>query len=162
MKQSRRLPVGAEVLAEGGVHFRVWAPRRRQIDVVFETRDDNQLERQPRSVRLEPEGNGYFSGHVPDAAGGALYRYRLDGSRELYPDPASRFQPDGPHGPSQVIDPARFDWTDNTWPGTPLQGQVIYELHIGTFTQEGTWEAASRHLRDLASLGITVIEVMPV
>jgi maltooligosyltrehalose trehalohydrolase len=162
MKQPRRLPIGAEVLAEGGVHFRVWAPRRRHIEVVFETRGDSQSERQTRFLKLEPEENGYFSGHAPDAPAGALYRYRLDGSRELYPDPASRFQPEGPHGPSQVIDPARFRWTDNAWSGTPLRGQVIYELHIGTFTQEGTWEAAARQLPDLAALGITVIELMPV
>src|SRR5262249_4057181 len=99
----------------------------------------------------------------------------LDG--ELYPDPASRFQPEGPHGPSQVVDPNSFKWTDYDWPGprrsirpgrperpeqSDLRGQVIYEMHIVTFTREGTWATAARELDDLARLGVTVIEVMPV
>jgi maltooligosyltrehalose trehalohydrolase len=148
------------VLAEGGVHFRVWAPRRRHVEIIFER--ESKPERETRSVKLEPEGAGYFSGRDAEAAAGSLYRYRLDGSPELYPDPASRFQPEGPHGPSQVIDPECFHWTDNDWPGTPLHGQIVYEMHIGTFTREGTWEAAARELTELAALGITVIEVMPV
>jgi maltooligosyltrehalose trehalohydrolase len=159
MTQPRRLPVGAEVLAEGGVHFRVWAPGRRRVDVVLENESGDQ---QTRSVKLEPEGDGFFSGHAAEATVGSLYRYRLDGRSELFPDPTSRFQPQGPHGPSQVIDPEAFRWSDHAWPGTPLHGQVIYELHVGTFTKEGTWEAASGELTELAALGITVIEVMPV
>ena len=99
----RRIPVGAEVQPGGGVHFRVWAPRRRAVDVVFE-------EGIP-PARLDAERDGYFSGLVRPAAAGARYKYRLDG-REAYPDPASRFQPEGPHGPSQVVDPAAFRWTD--------------------------------------------------
>ena len=157
MRQPRRMPIGAEVLADGGVHFRVWAPRRRRVEVVFEGGA-----REGQVVKLEPEEKGYFSGQAAEAAAGTLYRYRLDGGPELYPDPASRFQPQGPHGPSQVIDPGRFPWTDSTWRGTPLQGQVIYEMHVGTFTAEGTWDAASGELAELAALGITVIEVMPV
>src|SRR5215471_18676025 len=96
MKQPRRLPIGAEVRAEGGVHFRVWAPSRRRVEIVLERESESQTERRSRSVNLEPEEDGYFSGHVAEAAAGALYRYRLDGSPELYPDPASRFQPEGP------------------------------------------------------------------
>jgi maltooligosyltrehalose trehalohydrolase len=110
---------------------------------------------------LAAEPDGYFAGWVPRAADGDRYRYRLDGDR-AFPDPASRFQPDGPHGPSQVIDPAAFSWTDASWEGRSLPGQVVYELHIGTFTPEGTWSAAVRHLPDLADLGVTVLEVMPV
>jgi maltooligosyltrehalose trehalohydrolase len=108
------------------------------------------------------ETPGYFSGAITTVGAGTLYHYRLDGSPELVPDPASRFQPYGPHVPSQVIDPGQFQWTDNAWPGVRLEGQVIYEMHVGTFTQEGTWEAASRELLELADVGITLIEVMPI
>jgi maltooligosyltrehalose trehalohydrolase len=132
------------------------------VEVVLETGTASQPDRQTRSLQLEPEQDCYFSGHVPDAAAGTLYHYRLDSAADLYPDPASRFQPQGPHGPSQVIDPVRFRWTDDHWRGTSLQGQVLYEMHIGTFTREGTWEAASRELAELAAIGVTVIEVMPV
>src|SRR5262249_51400781 len=158
MKQHRRLPIGAEVLPDGGVHFRLWAPRRRRVEVVLEPGQ----ERSTAEGKLEAEAGCYFSGTGPQARAGTLYRYRLDGAEQLYPDPASRFQPQGPHGPSQVIDPTRFPWTDGRWRGTPLQGQVLYEMHVGTFTREGTWEAASRELAELAAVGITVIEVMPV
>src|SRR5215472_6627347 len=124
MKAQKRLPIGAEVLPEGGVHFRVWAPRRRRVEVVLEGETANPHKREARAVKLEPEEDGYYSGQVADATAGSLYRYRVDGAGELYPDPASRFQPQGPHGPSQVIDPGRFRWTDGSWRGTPLQGQV--------------------------------------
>jgi len=156
--QVRRLPVGAEVVPEGGVHFRVWAPRCRTVTVSFENPRRDHLE--PRA--LDAEGNGYFSGVEPQAADGTLYSFRLDDRDFLYPDPASRFQPDGPEGPSCVIDPTRFAWTDSGWPGVKIEGQVIYELHVGTFTPDGTWEAAERELPELANLGVTLIEVMPV
>jgi maltooligosyltrehalose trehalohydrolase len=111
-------------------------------------------------LKREPEG--YHSGLVAKAKAGVRYRLRLDEDPILvYPDPASRFQPDGPHGPSEVIDPS-FPWTDRGWKGVPPHGQVIYEMHIGTFTKEGTWRAAAAQLKELASIGITVIEVMPV
>src|SRR5204862_3900830 len=109
---------------------------------------------------LAPEGNGYFSAHVPFAEAGRRYRFRLDSG--AFPDPASRFQPEGPHGPSQLVDPRRFSWTDAGWKGVRPEGQVIYELHVGTFTSEGTWNAATHELPELAALGITVIELMPV
>ena len=150
----RRFPIGAEVLPGGGVHFRAWAPGRRLVEVVFE---DGR-----RSFPLQAEEGGYFAGTSADAADGTRYRFRLDGDSQLYPDPSSRFQPEGPHGPSQVIDPGRFRWTDQDWPGVGRDGQVIYEMHLGTFTPEGTWEAAARELPELARLGITVLEVMPV
>ncbi len=88
-------------------------------------------------------------------------RYRLDGKLAL-PDPASRWQPEGPHGPSEVIDPNDYMWHDSAWYGVALPGQFIYEMHIGTFTPEGTFAAAARELAALASLGVTVIEIMPV
>ncbi|HEX9016751.1 MAG TPA: malto-oligosyltrehalose trehalohydrolase [Chloroflexota bacterium] len=152
----RRLPVGAEPLAGGGVHFRVWAPARHRVGVVLEIPGTA-----PRVFQLGPESDGYFSGIVADAGAGTLYRYALDGDERPYPDPASRYQPEGPHGPSQVIDPSLFRWTDPGWRGLKLDGQVIYELHVGAFTPEGTLEAARAQLRELAALGITVVELMP-
>src|SRR3954469_9697567 len=113
------------------------------------------------TARLEPGGGGYFSGFGPEARPGALYRFRLDGEDYLYPDPASRFQPQGPHGPSRVVDPASFRWTDDAWKGASLKGQIIYELHVGAFTPEGTFNAAARELKELASLGVTCVELMP-
>ena len=110
---------------------------------------------------LDREDNGYFSGIIPDAAPDMLYRYRLD-RKNSYPDPASRFQPDGPHGPSQIIDPGEFGWTDGNWRGIQLAGQIVYEMHIGTFTREGTWNAATLELETLAQLGVTALEIMPV
>ena len=153
----RRLPIGAEVAPGGGVHFRVWAPQSSRADVVLEDGPGA-----PGAVPLAPEADGYFSGEVVGAAAGTSYRYRLDGGGPLLPDPASRFQPDGPHGSSRVIDPSAFAWSDARWPGLTLAGQVFYELHVGTFTAEGTWEAAIRELPALAALGVTAIELMPV
>ncbi|HEY0835067.1 MAG TPA: malto-oligosyltrehalose trehalohydrolase [Azospirillum sp.] len=154
----RRYPVGAEVLPDGRVHVRVWAPKCRRVAVVVEA--DGRAA--GKDVELEAEAGGYFSALLDGVAVGSLYRFRLDGGATPYPDPVSRFQPDGPHGPSQVVDPFRFDWTDHAWKGRSIEGQVIYEMHIGTFTREGTWEAAMRELPHLADLGVTVLELMPV
>jgi len=157
----RRLPIGAEVQPAGGVHFRVWAPRRREVEVIIEMPHAVDGGRTLPGHRLEAEGNGYFSGLVADARPGNLYRYRLDGGA-AFPDPASRFQPEGPHHSSQVIDPGAYRWSDGAWRGAAIEGQVIYEMHIGTFTQEGTWRSAMRELAELADCGITTLEVMPV
>jgi maltooligosyltrehalose trehalohydrolase len=108
---------------------------------------------------LSPEPGGYFSGFVREAAAGDRYRFRLD--HGSFPDPASRFQPDGPLGWSQLVSPA-FAWTDEAWRGRPAKEAVIYEMHLGSFTREGTWRAAAERLAELAELGITMIEVMPV
>jgi maltooligosyltrehalose trehalohydrolase len=110
---------------------------------------------------LSPEPGGYFAGLAPGVGPGARYRYQLDG-RSAFPDPASRFQPEGPHGPSEVIDPAPFRWTDASWRGLRLEAQVFYELHVGAFTTDGSWAAAARELPRLADLGITAVEIMPV
>jgi maltooligosyltrehalose trehalohydrolase len=135
-----------------GVHFRVWAPKRKEVRLVL---DD-------RSFPLEPESKGYFSGTAASARAGSLYKFKLDEDDYLYPDPESRFQPDGPHGYSQVIDPASFRWTDTDWKGIEAQGQIIYEMHLGTFTPEGNWNAALTQLKELAAIGITIVEVMPI
>jgi maltooligosyltrehalose trehalohydrolase len=148
---TRRYPIGAEVSPDG-VHFRVWAPRCKTVDVILGSEQAHPLQR---------DASGYFSGFITGAKAGDLYRFRLD-SEGQFPDPASRFQPQGPHGPSEVVDPAGFEWTDANWQGAALEGQVIYEMHVGTFTAKGTWEAARRELPELAAVGITVVEVMPV
>jgi maltooligosyltrehalose trehalohydrolase len=160
---ARRLPVGAEALADGSVHFCVWAPRRRTVDAILDPvgAGDDAHRGAPRVVRLEPEPGGYFAGLAEAVAPGTRYRYRLDAGPE-FPDPASRWQPEGPAGPSAVIDPASFEWTDHDWPGVGRDGHVIYEMHIGTFTRDGDWAAAANQLPALADLGITLLEVMPI
>jgi len=109
-----------------------------------------------------PEDGGYFGCYIQEAGPGVQYRFRLDNHPRLYPDPASRHQPQGPHGPSQVIDPGEFKWTDSAWKGVKAEGQVLYEMHVGTFTHEGNWEAAERQIEALADIGITVVELLPV
>jgi maltooligosyltrehalose trehalohydrolase len=151
----RQYCVGAEVLAEGGADFRVWAPKCARVAVVLDGVA-------ARAYPLTPEADGYFRGVVADARAGTRYRFRLDDDPKLYPDPASRFQPDGPEGPSQVVEPRAFRWTDADWQGVAPERRVVYEMHIGTFTQEGTWRAAERELRGLADVGVTILEVMPV
>src|SRR5262245_21518343 len=146
----RRLPIGAEPGVHG-VHFRVWAPRRRRVDVVLEG----------TNVPLTAEKNGYFSALVDQARTGSRYKFRLDGG-DAFPDPASRSQPDGPHGASEVVDPFRFHWSDSAWRGLAARRQVLYEIHAGTFTPEGTFAAAAEQLDALAELGVTAIEVMPI
>src|SRR6478752_6758081 len=155
---SRRLPVGVEPHGESGCHFRVWAADHEQVTLVIEGESGAVLEEVP----LASEGDGYFSALAPAARAGTLYRYRLGASTSCFPDPASRAQPFGPHGPSQVVDPNAFVWTDQSWGGISLEGQVLYELHVGTFTPEGTWRAAMDHLQPLVDIGMTTIEMMPV
>jgi len=153
----RRYPIGAELIGPDQTDFRVWAPKAHHVDLVLEENAAKDSQRTFHSLAAE-EG-GYFSGSV-DAGAGTRYQFRVN--NDLYPDPASRFQPDGPHGASCIVDLARFRWTDSNWPGVNLKGQIIYEMHIGTFTKEGTWRAAAQQLEELARIGITVIEMMPV
>lgn len=150
-KTQRRFPVGAEML-DDGVSFRVWAPDHRRVDVVL---DDGEH-------ALTPEDDGYFAAVVPGLVAGAEYRFRLGGGETLYPDPGSRAQPRRPQGASAVVDPTAFAWTDGDWPGLAIAGQVIMEIHIGTFTAEGTWAAAADKLALLKEVGVTVINMMPV
>ena len=147
----RKFPVGAEYLGNNQTHLRVWAPGSHDVRVVSGE----------ASTPLIAENNGYFSGLVAHGPG-ARYQFQLADAGKLYPDPASRFQPDGPHGPSEIVDPAAFLWTDSAWAGVRLAGQVVYEMHVGTFTREGTWAAAARELTELARIGMTLIEMMPI
>jgi maltooligosyltrehalose trehalohydrolase len=148
---ARRLPVGAEP-SPRGTHFRVWAPDARRLELVVD-------DLPPRPLAREP--GGYWSLFDDGCAPGDLYRFRIDGEGP-FADPASRFQPEGPEGPSQVVDPGDFPWSDGGWSLAGPAGQVLYELHVGTFTAGGTWESAMAELPHLADLGVTLIEVMPV
>ncbi len=141
---ARRLPIGAEVAADGAVHFRVWAPKRRRVELVL-AQEPGKPEVLP--IALRPEGDGYFSLRCDRAHAGMRYGFRLDRGQKIFPDPASRFQPEGPAGWSQIVDPSSFHWTDDSWRGIGLAGQVIYEMHIGTFTPEGTFAAARANWR---------------
>jgi maltooligosyltrehalose trehalohydrolase len=153
----RRYPIGAELIGKNQTHFRIWAPKAQQVDVVLE----DATGAKPKFCPLAAESGGYFSGPA-NAGPGSQYRFRVNGAENFYPDPASRYQPEGPHGPSCIVDPEKFRWSDADWPGLKLQGQIFYEIHIGTFTREGTWRAAAEQLPELARIGITVIEMMPV
>jgi maltooligosyltrehalose trehalohydrolase len=146
-------PLGATYLGHGQSHFLVWAPRAQKVEVHLLGPDE-------RFVPLTPGGRGYHQGRVDGVKPGRLYFYRLDGELER-PDPASRHQPEDVHGPSQVADPD-FPWEDQAWFGLPLKDFIIYELHVGTFTPAGTFEAIIPHLDELKELGVTAVEIMPV
>jgi maltooligosyltrehalose trehalohydrolase len=145
--------LGPSFLEDGSCRFLVWSPQAACVELHL-------LGPRERLVPMERREGGYCEARVEGLAQGALYRYRLDGDRDR-PDPASRFQPEGVHGPSQVLD-SRFDWEDRAWFGLPLKRYVIYELHVGTFTREGTFDAVIPHLGSLREIGITAVELMPV
>ncbi len=152
----RRFSVGAELRAGGGADVRVWAPACRTIDLVTFGADG----RAHQTLAMTREPDGHFNVVDPEARAGGRYAFRLDGDR-LRPDPVSRYQPGGPHEPSEYVDPS-FAWTDGAWRGLRPDGQVVYEMHVGTFTPEGTWAAAASELEELARIGITTIEMMPI
>ncbi|MDQ3069235.1 MAG: malto-oligosyltrehalose trehalohydrolase [Acidobacteriota bacterium] len=133
------------------VSLRVWAPGARAMSVVVEGLES----------RLDRRNGGYFETEIAGRAG-TRYGFKLDDGEKVYADPASRSQPDGPHGMSEVVDPSGFPWRHDRWPVTPLERAVVYEMHIGTFTPEGTWRAAIAPLAALKDIGITVLEIMPI
>ena len=144
------LEPGARVDADG-VTFTVWAPRHRSLVLNLDDRD----------IAMEPQRDGYFSTKVAGARAGQRYWFKIDG--RLRPDPASRFQPDGVSGASEIVDPRSFPWTDQRWGGAqPAHRNVVYEMHIGTFTSAGTWGGARAQLQRLADLGVTTLEILPV
>lgn len=150
---STGITIGATYIGRDRTSFLVWAPFRKRVEVHI-------VEPQEQILPLDKDEQGYFRAVADGVPAGSLYFYRLDGHSE-YPDPASRFQPRGVHGPSQVADPD-FPWEDAEWPGLTLQDYVTYELHAGTFTPEGTFDAAVKYLEELKDLGITAVELMPV
>lgn len=145
--------LGAASLGDGRCRFTVWAPAAEKVEVRL-------LTPRPRVATLDRGGQGYHHGVLEGVERGSLYVYRLDGGPERA-DPASRSQPQGVHGPSEVVDP-QFPWEDVSWVGPRLQDYILYELHVGTFTREGTFDAIIPHLTDLRELGVTAIELMPV
>ncbi len=155
MKRYHPMPFGAEFQDDGQVHFRIWAPGTQDLALEVENAGEFQ------AVPLTAQPDGWFSCRTDLAGADSRYRYVLnDGTR--IPDPASRFQPDDVHGASEVIDPAAFDWSDSDWRGRPWEEAVIYELHVGTYTPEGTLSAVRDKLTHLAQLGVTAVELMPV
>jgi len=145
--------LGAKYLGDSRCQFLVWAPFIQKVEVHI-------VPPKELILPLEKDAKGYHQGIAEGVAPGSLYFYRLDGQKE-HPDPASRYQPQGVHGPSQVVDLC-FPWEDDHWFGLPLQKFIIYELHVGIFTQEGTFDAIIPHLDELRELGITAVELMPV
>jgi len=143
---------GAEVL-KGAVRFRLWAPKTDQVWVVLNG---------GVSFPMTSVGQGWHELVSPDAKVGTHYKFQLEEGGLQVPDPASRYQPSDVHGPSEVIDPKAYVWNDGGWRGRPWEECVIYELHVGTFTRQGTFNAAAERLDWLANLGVTAIEIMPV
>ena len=155
MKRQHAMPFGTRMLEGGGVGFRLWAPSMPQV--VLETAHADDWTDTP----MQRSADGWHEAALPDAVAGLRYRYRMpDGLRA--PDPASRRNPEDIHGPSEVVDPQAHDWSDDSWSGRPWEEAAIYELHLGTFTPEGTFAAAQERLGYLASIGITAVELMPV
>lgn len=146
-------PLGATLVDASRCEFRVWAPRRRRVDLHI-------VAPRERRIALARSSDGYHDSIVDDCGAGTRYFYVLDGAIER-PDPASRYQPQGVHGPSEVIHRG-FDWHDARWAGVALHDYVVYELHVGTFTEEGTLDAIIPRLDDLRDLGVTAIELLPI
>ena len=158
MSRRRRhsMPFGAELTADGRVRFRLWAPAAHEVELVLHDNSDA-----PRQLKMSAQPDGWFELITAEARAGSRYRYRIDGGREV-PDPASRSNPDDVHGPSEVIDSSAFEWDDGEWRGRPWHEAVVYELHVGTFSPEGTFAGVERKLEHLVELGVTVIELMPI
>jgi maltooligosyltrehalose trehalohydrolase len=148
------MPVGALYHGSNRCEFRVWAPALQQVGLRILTPD-------VRDLSLDQDDLGYWRTTTEDVPPGSRYRFLLEGAMER-PDPASQFQPEGVHGPSEVLDHGAFRWTDAGWESSPLEDMVMYELHVGTFTPEGTFEAVIPRLAELKELGITAVELMPV
>jgi maltooligosyltrehalose trehalohydrolase len=153
MQDNRVMRVGAAPVGKNQYRFCVWAPNVESVRLHLIAPDD-------RTIDMTHEANGYYQTLVDNIGPGACYKYQLAEGRER-PDPASYYQPEGVHGPSQIVD-SRFAWKDDNWHGIPLRNYVIYEMHIGTFSVEGTFDSAIPHLDELALMGITAIEIMPV
>src|SRR6185437_15965811 len=146
------MPFGVSLTASGAV-FRLWAPAAAEIGL--------RLSKEARERTMVRNSEGWFEASVAEAQPGDLYQFVIDGKQPV-PDPASRFQPADVNGPSEIIDPAAFPWSDNAWPGRPWHEAVVYELHLGAFTHGGSFATAEEQLARLARLGVTAIELMPV
>jgi len=146
--------IGADYRGSGNCEFTVWAPSLQEVAVQIVAPKQHLLP-------MHKDASGYWKAIASDIEPGALYFYKLEGTTDR-PDPASKFQPQGVHGPSQVVDLSKVSWTDTAWAGIPLEEMIVYELHVGTFTPEGTFEAIIPQLDALRELGINAIEIMPI
>jgi len=142
------------VRKESEINFTVWAPLKEKMILHIVKPVDEQYEMQKKE-------EGYWSVSIQNFSGDVLYFFKPDGEKD-YPDPASNFQPQGVHGASQIVNHENYKWNDDTWKGLPLEEMVIYELHVGTFTSEGTFESMISRLDELKEVGINAIEIMPV
>ena len=154
MKRTHRMPFGAEILEPGRTRFRLWAPSARDVTLVLARQGGAER------VRMAATRDGWWE-LIAAAPVRTRYRYQIDGGREV-PDPASRFNPDDVHGPSEVVDPAAFDWDDVAWRGRPWAEVVLYELHVGTFSPAGAYAGVEERLDYLLELGVSAIELMPI
>lgn len=152
-KRFHDMPFGAQVLENGGVRFGLWAPSAQQVELCLE-------QESARKLPMKAQPDGWFHCETDDAGPGSHYRFNIDG--QTVPDPASRFQPDDVHQASEVIDPSAWTWTDGDWHGRPWEEAVVYELHVGTFSPQGTFSGVREKLDYLKDLGVTAIELMPV
>jgi len=151
MKRKHEMPFGAETRDEGTVRFRLWAPNASSVLL--------QLRNPHRALPMSRADEGWFE-LTTEARAGAQYSFKIN-EEDNVPDPASRFQPSGVHGPSEVIDPFAYDWQDASWKGRRWDEAVIYELHVGTFCPQGTFAGVEAKLDYLAGLGVTAVELMP-
>ena len=150
------MPFGAQVLEGGRIRFRLWAPAAKRVDVVLQEPRDGAI-----LLPMESRDAGWFELTSDQVTAGDCYRYRIDDFGEV-PDPASRYNPQGVHGPSQIIEPGQFVWNDRNWRGRPWEEAIIYQLHVGAFTAQGTFAAAQERLDHLVELGVTAIQLLPV
>jgi maltooligosyltrehalose trehalohydrolase len=153
-RHRHRMPFGAELLEADQARFRLWAPSARAVALRLGAPDE------AVDIPMRAEAGGWYAAEAP-ARAGAAYAFRIDGG-PVVPDPASRCNPQGVHGESRVVDPLQFAWDDESWRGRPWEEAVIYELHVGSFTPQGTFAAVIERLDPLADLGVTAIELMPV
>ena len=151
MRRRHEMPFGAEIVADG-VRFALWAPSARDVALVLDG----------EAVAMPRQEGGWYRLTAPSARAGTRYGFRIDGAETIVPDPASRFQPEDTSGPSLVVDPGSYAWQATAWRGRPWEETVIYEAHVGTATPAGTYAALGERLPDLAGLGFTAIELMPI
>jgi malto-oligosyltrehalose trehalohydrolase len=149
---SHTMPFGAELRPDGAVRFRLWAPEQKRVRLVLEGRDG--------ALPMTALPDGWHELATNAAMAGTQYSFELTNNMRV-PDPASRYQPRDVHGPSEVIDPAAYQWRDGSWRGRPWHETVLYETHVGAFTPEGTFRAATERLDHLVELGVTAVELMP-
>lgn len=156
MQRVHRMPFGATYQPGAGTCFQLWAPTADSVALELESTDD-----EATVCAMHRHADGWYEARVAEAVPGTLYRYRIDDQLSV-PDPASRFNPQDVHGPSEVVDPGAYEWRDESWRGRPWHEAVVYELHVGTFTRSGRFAAVEARLDALVRLGVTAIELMPV